>query len=135
MTRLISSGKLKPCQIFSFNGLASGRIAVNAGAVHVIYGTPVVLGVSDGGLRSAGAQYWHQNRPGIKQVAQTDDFFGSSLTSGDFDGNGYYDLAIGVPDEDLMNGGLPVVDAGGVNVITNPVNAGHFLFTQGAQFQ
>jgi hypothetical protein len=77
-----------------------------AGAVHVIYGTAA-------GLSSSGDQFWHQGRPGIEDNLEDGDFFGSSLTSGDFNGDGYHDLAVGAEAEDIGS----IFDAGGVNVI------------------
>jgi len=79
---------------------------VDAGAVNVIYG-------SAGGLTAAGNQFWNQNSAGIADAAEASDQFGHALASNDFNGDGYDDLAIGVP---LENVGA-IVDAGAVNVI------------------
>lgn len=76
----------------------------NAGAVNVIYGSAT-------GLNSAGDQLWHQNSSGIIGPSETEARFGSSLAVGDFDNDGYDDLAIGVPNESI--GSI----AGAVNVI------------------
>ena len=79
-----------------------------AGAVQVLYGT-------SGGLTEAGSQFWHQSVSGVKGKAESYDMFGYTLAVGDFDGDGYDDLAIGVPYEDV---GDPVVaDAGLVAVL------------------
>lgn len=78
-----------------------------AGAVNVIYGTSV------GGLDVAGNQYWNQDESGMGGDAETNDHFGWALAAGDFDGDGYDDLAIGIPDEDIG----AVVDAGGMMVM------------------
>jgi hypothetical protein len=78
----------------------------NAGAVNVIYG-------SSRGLTSKDDQFWHQDKPGVRGTAQTNDRFGSALAAGNFDGDEYDDLAIGVPLEDLEG----VVDGGLVNVL------------------
>ncbi|HWB20653.1 MAG TPA: FG-GAP-like repeat-containing protein, partial [Phycisphaerales bacterium] len=77
-----------------------------AGCVNVFYG-------SASGLTSSNAQVWHQNSSGIKDSAQTDDQFGSALMAGDFDGDGFADLAIGVPNEKVNK----LAGAGAVNVI------------------
>jgi hypothetical protein len=78
----------------------------NAGAVNVIYG-------SAGGLSEVGDQWLHQDTTGILDVCETDDVFGWALTAGDFDGDGYADLAVGVSGEDY--GGKN--DVGAVNVL------------------
>ena len=65
----------------------------DAGAVHVLYGSASGPTARD--------QVWHQNRKGIKGSAERGDRFGEALASGDFDGDGYADLAVGVPHEDV----------------------------------
>ncbi|MBI4261719.1 MAG: FG-GAP repeat protein [Actinobacteria bacterium] len=79
--------------------------AEKAGAVCVLYG-------SVDRLTMAGAQLWHQNVAGVEGGAETGDFFGASLAIGDFNLDGYGDLAVGVPGEDVS-----VADAGAVNVL------------------
>jgi hypothetical protein len=79
----------------------------NAGAVNVIYGSAV------GGLDAAGNQYWNQNESGMLGSAENGDHFGAALASGDFDGDGYHDLAIGVPSEDIGS----LTDSGAVQVM------------------
>jgi hypothetical protein len=66
---------------------------VEAGAVHIVYG-------SAAGLQCSRQQLWHQDSNGIGTAeADQQDHFGASLASGDLDGDGADDLAIGVPDE------------------------------------
>ncbi len=79
---------------------------VDAGAVEVIYGAA-------DGLDSGARQFWHQDATDVQNVAETGDHFGFSLAAGDFNDDGYADLAIGVPYEDL----LLIEDVGAVNVI------------------
>ena len=44
---------------------------------------------------------WHQDVSGVVGSAEPGDRFGESLAVGDFDNDGFMDLAIGVPDEDF----------------------------------
>jgi len=76
------------------------------GAANVLYG-------SSSGLTATGNEFWHQDVSGIESGAEENDFFGSALTTGDFDNDGHSDLAVGVPNEDV-NGKR---DMGAVNVI------------------
>jgi hypothetical protein len=82
-----------------------GAIGV-AGAVNVIYG-------SDIGLMEAGDQFWSQGTPDVEDQAEGADSFGSAVAGGDFNGDGFTDLVIGVPSEDIGS----VLHAGAVNVI------------------
>ncbi|GAA3647228.1 FG-GAP-like repeat-containing protein [Streptomyces chitinivorans] len=55
----------------------------------------------------------HQDTPGVPGAAEANDAFGFSVSVGDADGDGYADVAVGAPGEDL--GGLR--DAGSVTVL------------------
>ena len=81
---------------------------VDAGATSVLYGTT-------GGLQadSPDDDFWNQNSPNVDGKAEKSDFFGTSVSAGDFNNDGFDDLAIGVKGEDLD----PVTDAGLVNVL------------------
>jgi hypothetical protein len=68
----------------------------DAGAVQVLYG-------SSGGLTNRN-QLWHQDTPGVPGANESQDFFGSGLAAGDFDGDGFGDLAISVAGEDGWSG-------------------------------
>lgn len=74
---------------------------VAAGAVQVIYGHEdglLIIAEIGGG---SNATWWHQDSPGILDVTEPDDRFGSALTAGDFNDDGYPDLAIGTPGEGI----------------------------------
>ena len=91
---------------------ALGPVA-QAGLVYVEYGlTPgtTMLDLSS-------AQEWDQDKLGGASRADTGDQFGSALAFNDFNGDGYPDLAIGVPYEDVIVNGAAVTDAGEVDVI------------------
>ncbi len=84
--------------------------APNAGVVHLLYG-------SAAGLTTAGTQLWHQDSADVQGAAEADDDFGFALASGDFDADGFDDLAVGVPFEAI--GALAA--AGAVNVLYGSV--------------
>jgi hypothetical protein len=72
--------------------------------------TTASSGAFTGGLSSAGSQMWQQSssgvagtpesRTGIQGMGVPGDAFGSAFASADFNGDGYQDLAVGVPGED-----------------------------------
>jgi hypothetical protein len=78
----------------------------DAGAVLTLYGSPT-------GLTNVGDQLWTQNSTDVDGDCTQNDLFGSALASGDFDGDGYSDLAIGVPGETVGTR----IGAGGVNIL------------------
>ncbi len=75
----------------------------NKGAVKIFYGAKSGLSIQQAPtlLYQNGADF------------EADDVFGYSLAAGDFNGDGYDDLAVGVPFEDIG----PKVDAGQVDII------------------
>jgi hypothetical protein len=95
--------------------------APDAGAVNVLYG-------SSGGLAATGNQFWTQDSPGIVDAVEPNDQFGFALAPGDFNRDGFADLAIGVPLEDGPE------DSGAVNVIYGSANglgpSGNQIWTQ-----
>jgi disulfide bond formation protein DsbB len=88
----------------------------DAGVVIVLYG-------SADGLSATDSQRWNQNRGGIRDEAETGDQFGWTIAAGDFDGDGFSDLAVGVPGEDLRDdpacddATFPCEDVGAVAVL------------------
>jgi FG-GAP repeat len=84
-----------------------------AGAVNLIYGSPVGLSAS----ADLPDQLWHQNSPNVEDQAETGDWFGRTLAAGDFNGDFITDLAIGVPDEAWNAHAIPVAKAGAVHVL------------------
>ncbi len=77
-----------------FDDLAIGATGEEAGAVSNGGAITVLYGAS-GGLTANGSQQWHQEASGIKGIAISGEAFGRSLAAGDFDNDGFPDLAIG----------------------------------------
>jgi hypothetical protein len=96
-------------------GVPSEDISTNtdAGAVHVVYGTS-----SGFNLFSSNDQFWYQNSPGVEDAVEGGELFGSSLISGDFNGDGYHDLAIGAPLEGIGT----TAGAGAVHILYGSSN-------------
>ncbi len=95
----------------------------DTGAVQVLYGGPRGLTAQD--------QVWHQGSRGVPGSNERDDHFGSTLASGDFDADGYADLAIGSSGEDVGSvkaAGRVVVLRGGPRGLTS---AGARMLGQG----
>jgi FG-GAP repeat len=96
---------------------------ISAGAVNVLFG-------SGGGLSGAGSQLFHQDMAGIGSAAEEFDSFGAALAVGNFNGDGFDDLAVGVPGESVG----AVEGAGAINVLFGTASgltgAGSQLFHQ-----
>ncbi len=81
-----------------------------AGAVNILYGTAA------SGLDAAADDFLNQDSNGILGHSELGDQFGDALAIGDMDGDGTDDLAVGVPEEDLLPGAA-APEAGTVNVV------------------
>ena len=119
----VSAAVPRAAMPFDFDGDGYADLAVaipwedirgtrDAGAVQVLYGSASGVTARD--------QVWHQGSKGIKDKLEKRDRFGGAgpepgdaLASGDFDADGYADLAIGVPYEDVGS----IRDAGIVQVL------------------
>lgn len=82
------------------------EIIQDAGSVFVYYGHPL-------GLRGNDRTIINQFDSGVSGAAETGDRFGFSLTTGNFNGDDFDDLAVGVPYEDFAG----EIDAGVVQLI------------------
>lgn len=64
----------------------------DAGEVMVLYGT-------ENGLDTTNVSTYRQGIDGLAGTAESNDLFGKVLVADDFDGDGFYDLAVGAPGE------------------------------------
>lgn len=67
----------------------------HAGSINILYGA------NGAGLSGYGDLLLHQNNGTIPDYNDAGDYFGDSLASGDFNCDGYDDVAVGVPREDI----------------------------------
>jgi hypothetical protein len=97
----------------------------DAGAVIVLYG-------SAGGLSGSGGQVFRQGAGGVAGTSELGDRFGHTVAAGHFDNDGFADLAVGVPLEDIG----AIDGAGAINVLYGASGgltaAGNQQFRQGA---
>src|SRR5205085_1034118 len=70
--------------------------AVDAGSVSVLYGSATKLET-----RLNGANRFVQGVSGVEGLAERGDRFGMSVSAGDINGDGYGDLIVGAPGEDI----------------------------------
>lgn len=93
----------------------------SAGAVHILYGN------SPGGLGIGNQRVFDQGTSGMPGAPEENDSFGEVLAAGDLDGDGFWDLVVGSPSEDVGT----ITDAGAITVLYGS-SAG--LVTDGSQF-
>jgi type VII secretion-associated serine protease mycosin len=77
----------------------------DAGAVHVMYGSAT-------GVKTSGSQWWTQDTANVPDTAEVGDQFGAVIATGDVNSDGYDDVAVGAPGENVGS----IVDAGLVHL-------------------
>ncbi len=94
--------------------IAVGLPGEEGGSVIVIYGS-----VSNDGLSGEGSQRWRQGDDGISDKSENRDLFGLEVATGDFNGDGFDDLAIGNPGENELRGSVHVIYGSANNLTSN----------------
>ena len=92
----------------------------DSGTVNVLYG------VEDIGITADQDQIWHQNRRGTGLTNDNRHNFGAAMTAGDFNGDGFDDLAVGIPGQNR-----PDAERAGAAFVAYGSDAG--LIPQGSQ--
>jgi hypothetical protein len=87
------------------NTTVEGIVVSDSGAVYVLYGAWY-------GLVTSSSRFLTQDTISVLDAREINDHFGAALAAGDVNGDGYDDLIVGVPDEDLITGGSSQADAG-----------------------
>lgn len=87
----------------------SGSNRIDAGMVHLLYGTSA-------GVTGSGSAAYHQDVSGIPGATESYDRFGSSVQLADVSGWGRTDLAIGEDGENTDDGAVVTIPAGSAGV-------------------
>ncbi|MEU3252744.1 FG-GAP-like repeat-containing protein [Streptomyces sp. NPDC006997] len=87
--------------------------AFEGGQVTMLFGT-------SSGFTTSGMRVLHQDTSGVPGGAEPGDGMGFSVSAGDYDDDGYADLLVGVPNEDITRSG------------TNRSNAGMVILLKGS---
>lgn len=97
------------------NGSTNDDNESDKGTIRIEYGS------ADGPVSSR-AKKITQDSAGVPGVGERGDQFGASLSAGDVNADGYADVAVGVPGEDLKVGSRNVTDAGSVVLLKGGAN-------------
>jgi hypothetical protein len=91
-----------------------GKPSSADGGVSCLYGSQTGLQAS--GVGGPDDQLWDEDSPGVPGVGQTEDFFGWALSAGDFNGDGYLDLAVGIVSKNSGGGAVDVLYGSGTGI-------------------
>jgi len=72
---------------------SSGTVAIDGGAAFVLYGTPA----AEGAVSGTGSERILQGWSGVPGTLANNEVAGAAVATGDFDGDGFDDAAIGAP--------------------------------------
>jgi hypothetical protein len=107
---------------YDADGDGAYELAIGVPGEERVVGAPdhgifqAIRGIPGVGLTDADRR-WGQNTNGIQETAESSDQLATSLSAGDFDGDGFDDVAAGASHEGLIRPGVAAFGAGGVNVL------------------
>jgi hypothetical protein len=104
----------------------SGALIFDAGGVFIMRGG--VGAGQAGGITVEGATALTERS--ANSIPRFNERFGLTLAAGDFDGNGVDDLAVGAPQEDVVNGNGTFVQDGGFLAVFAEAATLHGIYTQ-----
>ena len=110
-----------------FNGDGFDELAIAALGEDGARGVVIVLPGSSGGPTGSGSVAWRQGQGGLLDEQSGGDVFGSDMIAGDFNGDGFQDLAVGARGEDGNRGIVQVIYGSASGLTAN----GNQLFQEG----
>ena len=110
-----------------FNGDGFDELAIASIGEDNGRGVVIVLPGSSGGPSGNGSVAWRQGQNGLQDEQEGGDRFGTDLIAGDFNADGYQDLAVGVRGEDNNRGIVQVIYGSASGLSAD----GNQLFQQG----
>lgn len=106
--------------IGDFDGDANGDLAVGVLENFAAFNS-LIFGGWDGAVHvfyaSRADQFWHQGSDGVKGTREAMELFGAALAAGHFDDDGFEDLAICVPMDDVWQDETVTTNCGSVTIL------------------
>ncbi len=99
------------------DGKAGDDLVIGTPREGLLYGSiRFISGSTANGIDFANAKFIDQNSVGVADNNELGDEFGASIAVGDFNADGFSDVAVGAPGESVIAGGVDVRQAGSVHL-------------------